>query len=52
MQGQIELAKEHMEMGISLLEQYGLLYTNDSKQFFVITNLDTVHQTYFLKRIQ
>ena len=30
MQGQIELAKEHMEMGISLLEQYGLLYTNDS----------------------
>lgn len=30
MQGQIELAREHMETGISLLEQYGLLYTNDS----------------------
>ena len=28
--GQIDLAKKHMEMGISLLEQYQLLYTNDS----------------------
>ena len=30
MQGQIEPAREHMETGISLLEEYGLLYTNDS----------------------
>ncbi len=30
MQGQIEAAREHMETGISLLEEYGLLYTNDS----------------------
>lgn len=30
MNGQIELAKEHMEKGIFLLEQYQLLYTNDS----------------------
>lgn len=30
MQGQIEPAKEHMETGISLLEEYELLYTNDS----------------------
>ena len=30
MQGQIEPAREHMEIGISLLEEYGLLYTNDS----------------------
>ncbi|RKJ49535.1 ATP-binding protein [bacterium 1XD42-54] len=28
--GQLDLAKKHMEMGISLLEQYQLLYTNDS----------------------
>ena len=28
--GQLNLAKKHMEMGISLLEQYQLLYTNDS----------------------
>lgn len=28
--GQFDLAKKHMEMGISLLEQYQLLYTNDS----------------------
>lgn len=28
--GQLDLAKNHMEMGISLLEQYQLLYTNDS----------------------
>lgn len=27
--GQPELAKEHMEQGISILEQYGLSYTND-----------------------
>ena len=30
MNGQAELAKEHMEKGIFLLEQYQLLYTNDS----------------------
>lgn len=30
MNGQTELAKEHMEKGILLLEQYHLLYTNDS----------------------
>lgn len=30
MQCQIEPAREHMETGISLLEEYGLLYTNDS----------------------
>lgn len=30
MNGQEELAKEHMEKGIFLLEQYRLLYTNDS----------------------
>lgn len=30
MNGQTELAKEHMEMGILLLEQYNLLYINDS----------------------
>ena len=30
MNGQTELAKEHMEKGILLLEQYKLLYTNDS----------------------
>lgn len=30
MNGQIELAKEHMEKGILLLEQYHLPYTNDS----------------------
>lgn len=30
MQGQIEAAREHMETGISLLEEYRLLYTNDS----------------------
>lgn len=30
MNGQTELAKEHMEKGILLLEQYQLLYTNDS----------------------
>lgn len=30
MQGQIEPAREHMETGVSLLEEYGLLYTNDS----------------------
>lgn len=29
MQGQIESAREHMETGISLLEEYELLYTND-----------------------
>lgn len=29
-QGQIESAREHMETGISLLEEYELLYTNDS----------------------
>ena len=29
-QGQIESAREHMESGISLLEEYELLYTNDS----------------------
>lgn len=29
MQCQIEPAREHMETGISLLEEYGLLYTND-----------------------
>ncbi|WP_330664068.1 tetratricopeptide repeat protein [Blautia obeum] len=28
--GQLDLAKKHMKMGISLLEQYQLLYTNDS----------------------
>ena len=28
--GQLDLSKKHMEMGISLLEQYQLLYTNDS----------------------
>ena len=28
--GQLNLAKKHMEMAISLLEQYQLLYTNDS----------------------
>ena len=28
--GQLDLAKRHMKMGISLLEQYQLLYTNDS----------------------
>ena len=28
--GQLDLAKKHMKMGISLLEQYHLLYTNDS----------------------
>ena len=28
--GQLDLAKKHMEMSISLLEQYQLLYTNDS----------------------
>lgn len=28
--GQLNLAKKHMKMGISLLEQYQLLYTNDS----------------------
>ena len=28
--GQLNPAKKHMEMGISLLEQYQLLYTNDS----------------------
>ena len=27
---QLDLAKKHMKMGISLLEQYQLLYTNDS----------------------
>lgn len=27
--GQPELAREHMEQGISILEQYGLSYTND-----------------------
>lgn len=30
MNGQAELAKEHMQKGIILLEQYQLLYTNDS----------------------
>lgn len=30
MNGQTELAKEHMQKGILLLEQYQLLYTNDS----------------------
>lgn len=30
MNGQAELAKEHMEKGILLLEQYQMLYTNDS----------------------
>lgn len=30
MNGQTELAKEHMQKGIILLEQYQLLYTNDS----------------------
>ena len=30
MNGQTELAKEHIEKGILLLEQYHLLYTNDS----------------------
>ena len=30
MNGQAELAKEHIEKGIFLLEQYQLLYTNDS----------------------
>ena len=30
MNGQTELAKEHMEKGILLLDQYHLLYTNDS----------------------
>lgn len=30
MNGQAKLAKEHMEKGIFLLEQYQLLYTNDS----------------------
>lgn len=30
MNGQTELAKEHMEKGILLLEQYHLFYTNDS----------------------
>ena len=30
MNGQTELAKNHMEKGILLLEQYNLLYTNDS----------------------
>ena len=30
MNGQTELAKEHMEKGILLLEQYKLLHTNDS----------------------
>lgn len=30
MNGQTKLAKEHMEKGILLLEQYKLLYTNDS----------------------
>lgn len=30
MNGQTELAKDHMEKGILLLEQYNLLYTNDS----------------------
>ena len=29
-QGQIESAREHMETGISLLEEYELIYTNDS----------------------
>ena len=28
--GQLDLAKRHMKMGISLLQQYQLLYTNDS----------------------
>lgn len=28
--GQLDLAKKHMKMGISLSEQYQLLYTNDS----------------------
>ena len=28
--GQLDLAREHMETGISLLEKYELLYTNDS----------------------
>ena len=28
--GQLDLSKKHMEMSISLLEQYQLLYTNDS----------------------
>lgn len=30
MHGQMEPAREHIETGISLLEEYGLLYTNDS----------------------